>query len=329
MSTIKKVAKEAGVSTATVSRVLNGNYPVSKDAYEKVMAAVKKTGYKGNAIAKSLKMNKTFMIGLVVPDISNSYFMEIAKGIENIITSKGYTLMICSTEDDPEKEDKVLQTLHNKRVDAVILATCQSSGKSIKEFIDDGLKIIMIDSKIEGLDVSFVGEENFKNTVDLIEYCISKGHRSLGIIKGVHAMETARTRMAAFAATLSKHGLPLKDDYVIEGGYHAEIAFEAVGKLLQKDYPSLLFASNNKMAEGAMRAIFEAGLKIPDDISLVAYGDISTPHLIKPSLTVIEQNPLAFGIKTGELLLELLNKDFISVIKHEVKFKEGQSVKSL
>ncbi len=115
MSTIKEVAIEANVSTATVSRVINGNYPVSKEAYEKVMDAIEKVGYRPNAVAKSLKMNKTFMIGLVVPDISNPYFMEIARGVEDRITKYGYTLTLCSTDEDSDKEIRQLKALNEKK----------------------------------------------------------------------------------------------------------------------------------------------------------------------------------------------------------------------
>lgn len=332
MSTIKKVAKEAGVSTATVSRVLNGNYPVSKDAYEKVMSAVKKTGYKGNAIAKSLKMNRTFMVGLVVPDISNTYFMEIAKGIEEVISSHGYTLTICSTDEIKDKEKKVLELLNNKRLDAVVLAPCHQDKDTIQEFIDDGLKLIIIDSKISGLNVNYIGEDNYNNTRKLLEFAINRGHKDIAIVNGDIQMGTAIERFKAFKDVMKDNDLEVKDSYVLDGGYHSQMAFEKVSELLNSEdkNPSLIYAANNKMAEGVLRAIKSKNLRIPEDVSLVSYGDISLPELVEPSLTVIKQEPKKIGLETGDTLVEMLvNKsEKMNEKIIELDLKQGNSVKS-
>lgn len=330
MSTIKKVAKEAGVSTATVSRVLNGNYPVSKDAYDKVMEAVKKTGYKGNAIAKSLKMNRTFMIGLVVPDISNGYFMEIAKGIEEIISVHGYTLTICSTDEVKEKEAKTLELLNNKRLDAVVLAPCHQDKEMIQAFIDDGLKLIIIDSKISGLAVNYIGEDNYHNTRKLLEFAITKGHKNIAIVNGAIHMGTAIERYKAFQDVMKAHQIETNEKYILEGGYYSQMAYEKVLELLESDVenPTLIYAANNKMAEGVLRAVKSKGLHIPEDISLVSYGDISLPELVEPSLTVIQQNPKIIGLETGQTLVDMLVNKSKEVDEKIIALdlKEGGSV---
>lgn len=329
MSTIKKVAKEAGVSTATVSRVLNGNYPVSKEAYERVMAAVKATGYKGNAIAKSLKMNKTFMIGLVVPDLSNIYFMEIAKGIEEKLSQYGYTLTICSTDEDTEKEMKVLNALNNRKVDAIVLATCQQDGKHIQSIMEDGTPVVLIDSKIQGVTTDFVGEDNFGNSKRLVDYLIEKGHTNIGIIKGKMTMGTAKERYEGFIAAMKQHDLEIKHE--LEGDYSFQSAYDlVVGHYKHKSHlPTAIYTTNNKMAEGTLQALHTLGYQVPEDVSMISYGNISLPGLIEPQLTVIDQRPKMIGLKTGDLLIRKLEEK-VKRLEHEIvalEIKIGTSIK--
>lgn len=309
MSTIKEVAKAAEVSTATVSRVLNGNYPVSKEAYEKVMDAIEAVGYRPNAIAKSLKMNKTYMIGLVVPDISNPYFMEIARGVETMISNYGYTLTFCSTDEDPDKEVRLLKALNEKRVDCVILASSLKDEKPLKDLMKQGLRILMVDTILPDLNVDFVVEDNEKASYQLVDYAIQLGHSKIGIVNGIMDISTAKERFDGYRRALAEHDLPYNESYSVDGGYYRDIAYESVRKMLQQnlhDLPTLIYATNNQMTEGAMIAIREMGLKIPDDISIVSFGDITLPQLVEPRLTVIMQNSRAIGEKAGEILMKRL-----------------------
>ncbi len=336
MSTIKDVSSKAGVSTATVSRVLNGNYPVSKEAYEKVMDAIEAVGYRPNAIAKSLKMNKTFMIGLVVPDISNPYFMEIARGVENIISPLGYTLTFCSSDEDPEKEIRLLKALNEKRVDYVILASSLKDEKPLKDLMKQGLKIIMVDTFLPNLNVDFVVEDNEKASYQLMDYALKLGHRKVGIVNGILDISTARERYEGFKRALKDHKIELKENYIVNGGYYRDIAYPSVKAMLEKnqdDLPTLLYATNNQMTEGAMIAIKELGLSIPEDISIVSFGEIVLSELVEPKLTVILQNSRTIGEKAGEILIKRMDDpDYqeacgVSVIPSEFVVRE--SVKKL
>lgn len=314
MSTIKEVAKKAEVSTATVSRVINGNYPVSKEAYEKVMSAIEEVGYRPNAIAKSLKMNKTFMIGLVVPDISNPYFMEIARGVEKVISTYGYTLTFCSTDEDPVKEIKVLRALNEKRVDFVVLASSLTNEKPLKELMKQGLKLIMVDTILPNLNVDFVVEDNEHASYELMDYAIKLGHKKIGIVNGIRGISTAEARFDGYKRALKVHGLAYKSEFSVEGGYYRDIAYKGVLKMLienKDNLPTLIYATNNQMTEGSMMAIQELGYSIPEDISLVSFGDITLPQLVKPKLTVIIQDSRAIGEQAGKLLMERMeNSDF-------------------
>lgn len=320
MATIKDVSLKAQVSTATVSRVLNGNYPVSKEAYKKVMDAIEATGYRPNALAKSLKMNKTYMIGFVVPDISNPYFMEIARGIEQVVSNYGYTLTFCSTDEDPNKEIKLLKALNARQVDFVILASSLKDEKPLVELMKQGLKIIMADTYLPNLDVDFVLEDNERLSYQLVDYGIQLGHTKIGIVNGIMNISTARERYDGYLRALSDHHILIEERFSVNGGYYRDIAYQNVKEMIQKnihDLPTLLYATNNQMTEGAMIAIKEAGLRIPEDISIVTFGDITLPQLVEPKITAIIQNSRAIGEKVGEILMRRLeNPTYKS--KHKV-----------
>ncbi|MDA3847559.1 MAG: LacI family DNA-binding transcriptional regulator [Vallitaleaceae bacterium] len=309
MATIKQVAALANVSTATVSRVLNGNYPVSKEAFDHVMDAVEQLGYRTNQIAKSLKMNKTFMIGLVVPDISNPYFMEIARGIEQVVSRYGYSLIFCSTDEEPEKELRLLRLLNEKRVDFVVLASSLKEADLLQQLIDQGLNIIVVDTYLPNLKVDFVVEDNENLSYKIVDYAISQGHTKIGIVNGIMDISTAKERNSGYLKALEDHQISFEERYSVNGGYYRDIAYQNVKQMIQRnrhDLPTMIYATNNQMTEGAMIAIREAGLRIPEDISIISYGDITLPQLVEPRITAIQQNSRVMGEKAGEILINRL-----------------------
>lgn len=325
MATIKQVASLANVSTATVSRVLNGNYPVSEDAYNKVMAATKELGYRPNLIAKSLKMNKTFMVGFVAPDISNPYFMEIARGIEQVVSQYGYTITFCSTDEEPEKEIRLLRALNEKRVDFVILASSLKDEKPLQELMNQGLNIIMVDTILPNLDIDFIVEDNEHLSYQIVNYGIRQGHHKIGIVNGILDISTARDRFNGYLKALKDNDIVYDEDFCVDGGYYRDIAYQNVKHMLQKnshDRPTLLYATNNQMTEGAMIAIKELGLNIPDDISILSFGEITLPQLVEPRLTVIKQNSRDIGVKAGEIIIHRMEN------KHEDKMSETYVIQS-
>jgi len=311
MATIKEVAIKANVSTATVSRVLNDNYPTSQEARDRVHAAIKELGYRPNAVARSLKMNKTFMIGLVVPDISNIYFMEIARGVESVISQLGYTLIFCSTDENPEKEYRLLRALNEKRVDYVILASSMQESTRLNQLMDEGLNIIMVDTILSGTKANCIVEENFDASYRLILHAIENGHKKFGIVNGILNVSTALERYEGYKKALHEHGIEEHLEYTLEGGYNRAQAYERTLQMLRthKDnLPTLMYATNNEMTEGAMIAIKEVGLKIPEDISIVSFGDITVPKLVVPRITCVVQDARAIGEKAGEVLIRSLDE---------------------
>ncbi|MDI6600641.1 MAG: LacI family DNA-binding transcriptional regulator [Thermoanaerobacteraceae bacterium] len=332
--TIKEVAKKANVSIATVSRVLNNNYPVSEDVRLKVLEAISELNYQPNGVARSLKSKRTHMIGIVVADITNPYFMQIAKGVESVVSSKGYNLIFCSTNENPTKELKLLRLLNEKRVDAIVLATCDKDGSYIKQLIEHGTPVIMVDRKIHGLNADTIVEDNFNAAYNITNYLINKGHKKISVVNGLLSISTGKERFEGFKKALEDNGILLIEKYVLKGNFNREDAYNAVKNMIKEqreDLPTAIFAANNLMAEGAMIAIYEQGLRIPEDISIVSFGDLSVPQLIKPKLTLISQNAYVIGQKAGEIALEKINgeKDNYREYVMVPDLRVGESVKQV
>lgn len=335
MITIKDVAQKAGVSTATVSRVLNQNYPVSKEVEEKVMEVVKDLNYRPNAIARSLKNKKTFIIGMVVRDISNPFFMDFARGVENIISPMGYSLIFCSTDGDAQKELQLLRGLRERQVDFVLLATSCQEAEELNGLIDQGLNIIMFDTKLPGFQGDTVVEDNFHASYKIVEYALQKGHQKIGIVNGPLWISTAKERYDGAVAAMAEKQIPITEQYIVEGAFDREISREAVRRMLQRNrqnLPTLIFGTNNNMTEGAMIGIKEQGLKIPEDISIISFGDLTVPLLTEPRITMISQNAFGMGQRAGEVLIQNIleeSKKEYQLITIESEIIIRNSVKTL
>lgn len=332
MATIKDVAREAGVSTATVSRVLNGNYPVSQDAKDKVENAIKALNYHPNAVARSLKQNKTYLIGVLVPDIANPYFMDLARGIESVISKEGYNLVFGSTDEDASKEMNLLRVLNEKRVDAVVVATRQENPDKINELINQGLNILMVDTYIKDVQCDYVVEDDYNAAYRLVKHLINHGHTQIAIVNGLLSVSTSQLRLQAYKDALQEHGIPINDKFLLRGDYNRECSYQSMKQLLREDVlPTAIFSTNNIMTESIMLAAKEAGLNIPEDISLVSFGNITLPGLIEPKLTYIKQNSFAIGVRAGSMILDKLDHSFHESKEHiiHLDIQFGDSVKEL
>ena len=331
-STIKDVAKLAGVSTATVSRVLNGNYPVSEDVRRRVVTVVEHLQYRPNQVARSLKRNRTNLIGLVVADIANPFFMHVCKGLEATISAKDYNLIVCSTNESPQKEADIVDMLIEKKVDAIAISVCSLESSVIKSILTSRIKVALIDRKVKLNDVAVdcITSDNFNGAVVLTEYLIQKGHRDIGIMNGILSTSTAVDRYDGFKQAMHRHGLTIQKDFVLCGKYSKEAAYTEAVKLLHSDaLPSALFCGNNVMAEGVMRAFKDNHIRIPEDVSLVCFGMLGNQELIVPQITCIDQSPFLMGQKAGEMLLSRL-ENVSNVVHSEIivenAFIEGNSV---
>jgi LacI family transcriptional regulator len=261
--------------------------------------------------------------------------MQIAKGVESIVISKGYNLVFCSTNENSLREIELLKLLNEKRVDAIILATCQKDGSYIKRLIGQGLPVILVDRKIPGCEnVDTIIGDDFSASYNIVNYLISRGHKKISILNGLLNISTGEERFKGFKKALEDNGIPIIEKYILKGNFQRDDAYREVKNMimeLKSDLPTAIFAANNFMAEGAMIAIYEQGLSIPENISLVSFGNLTVPQLVKPRLTVISQNPYVIGQESGKLVLERINgkRDNYRKFVIPLKMQEGDSVNNI
>lgn len=332
--TIKEVAERAKVSTATVSRVLNNNYPVSDEVRNEVLKVISELNYQPNGIARSLKINKTNLIGIIVADISNPFFMGVGKGIESVVSKEGYNLIFCSTDESPEKEVRLLNMIAEKKVDGIVISPSTTNSSIIKNIMGYGIKVVLVDRKVNDINVDYIATDDFNGSFLLTESLIKKGHKDIAIINGNLDVSTAKERFDGYKAAMERYGLKIDKDFVLSGNYSTDIAFIETMKLIKKGkLPTALLSTNNSMAEGVMKAFKSEKIRIPEDISLASFGDITNQEFIEPKITCIKQKPFLMGQKAGELILDKLNdkskEDNFKGVVLINEFCEGNSIKSL
>jgi LacI family transcriptional regulator len=311
--TIKDIARESGISIATVSRVLNNSGYASEEVKEKVLAAAKKLNYQPNAIARSLKKHKTNTIGVIIPDISNSYFMKISKGIEDTVYKSGYTLLFGSGDENPEKELKMLQVLLEQRVDAIVLATSGVSNDMIKIIRNTTVPVILVDRTIGDISAEFdcIVEDNVEGAYLLTNYLIEKGYKEIGVVNGTLDVSTGEERYRGYQRALADNHLTENTAMVFNGHFTEEDGVQAVDYFLNlQQKPQAILSFNNAMTFGVILRLAQKGYKVPDDFVIASYGEVEAAQLLPDSrIITIEQSPYEMGKCAGEILLDRLERD--------------------
>lgn len=329
-ATIKQVAAAAGVSTATVSRVLNDSDYVSDEIKERVMAAVNQLNYRPSAIARSLKQDRTYMIGVIVPDISNPYFMGISRGIEDIVGKEGFQLIFCSSDENPDKERRLLKLMQEKRVDAVVLATSGSNDPAIKQLADSKMPMVLVDRKLDlpeaGLTLDLVAEDNTEGASRLTRKLLEDGHTVIGVVNGPTRSSTGRERLDGVRKAMKEYGLN-EEPMVYNGDFSTEDGIRAVRHFLTTERrPTAVISLNNRMSLGVLLEIVRSGLKIPVEMAVASFGEVEAGPLLKESgLYYMKQHPYDMGVKAGEILLRRIRDEVplsepeIAIYSNEVK----------
>lgn len=303
-NTIKDIARHAGVSIATVSRVINGNYPVSSEVKEKVFKAIKELDYRPNAIARSLKMVSTHTIGLLVPDIANPFFMNIAKALESVIGKYKYNIIVCSTEEDEQRESEYISLLEEKRVDAILLSSSSKTNIIRDKLMMLDIPIVLIDRKISGLEVTTITDDNTLGAYMLIRHLIDIGHKDIAIIDGPNSVSTGSDRLNGYLQAHEACGLKVITELIYSGSYTTEYGYEIATNLFNRGMTATaIFAANNLIAKGVLYAASDTKKSIPEDFSLVCFGDYEFTRLYNPSITCIIQKPEEIGKMAGEIIL--------------------------
>lgn len=332
-TTIKDVASYAGLSITTVSRYINNNYPVSASARKKIEEAIRTLGYKPNLAARSLKSNNSGMIGLVVADIANRFFMKIAKGLEEVVSEQGYQTIFASSDGEAEKERGILTMFEERRVDALIIASSDTEPGYLNVFAQDGTPVVAIDRWMEGLRADAVLEDNWNAAYQLMNYLLDRGHKDIAFQNVNMRLTTGRERFEGAMQAMREHNLEPSAQWISPGGFTREDSVAWARKIFsgRKKHPTAVFCANNMMTEGTLIVLKDMGLAVPEDVSLVSFGEVTMRELIEPSIVSVRQNPYELGNVAGRIILRRLQGDSSPYRqeRYPVEIVEGESVKDL
>ena len=311
-TTMKRIAGELGVSITTVSKVLNNRADISEATRSRVLAKVEELGYKRNAVARSLSLRRSHTLGIVIPDLMHSFFVEIIAGIEPVASTRGYGLLLCSSSENPEKEQSELEMLRSRQVDGIVLASAHGSGITglLQQLTKQGTTLVMIDRDDHPsvkchrvlTDDERVGHLATDHLLDL-------GRRAIAHIGGP-AIAHAKRREKGWRDALRARGIKPADEWIVRGGFMESEGYQAMKRLLEvRPKVDAVFAANDPSAIGAMKAIWEAGLRVPDDIAVVGVGDIALGDLLRVPLTTVGWSRTDQGRHAAELMLNSLDED--------------------
>jgi LacI family transcriptional regulator len=309
MVTIKDIAKSVGVSTATVSHVINETRFVSEPLKKKVHAVIEELGYQPNRIARSLVMQKTHSIGVIISDILNPFYTALVRGLEDATSPLGYNVVLCNTDEDTDKEIDYLKVLLEKRVDGIALATCfQDDEHPLLNKLNQ-IPVVTIVRKMNCLKSDAVFADNISGAYEAIEHLVSLGHKRISVISGPSGISSGRERLEGAHKAFAKHGIIPNEAWMRTGDFKRESGYVLAKSILNlKDRPTALFVSNNQMTLGALQAFRELRVKIPKDMSIVGLDDTDWSILLDPPLTVIYQSPYDMGNNAGKMLLQRILK---------------------
>jgi LacI family transcriptional regulator len=310
---MKDIARDLGVSVVTVSKVLRNHSDIGAATRKRVLQRMKEVNYQPNPAARTLVTGRTNLIGLIVPDLVHPFFAQVAKGISARLRAQDYSLIISSSEDDPAMEQREIDQMLARRVDALILASTQSSVESLRRMQEQGIPFVLLDRKIPGINANFVGIDDVNAGMIATHHLIEIGCKTIAHIGGSD-VSTALDRQTGYSIALSKKGMGLSPEYVVKYG-HGDDAGDATGynsmnQLLRLDpRPDGVFCCNDPIAMGALRAILDAGLQIPKDVAVVGCGNVHYDDLLRVPLTSIDQDSNGLGISAAKLALSILKRE--------------------
>jgi len=332
-ATIKDVAREANVAVATVSRVCNRNYPVSEDVRQRVLEAIAKLQYRPTEAARTLKAQHTSLVGVSVGDLSNMFFMQMVKGIEQQLTRHGYSILIAAHEEDPEKERRISEVFLEYKVACIVTTTCHVGSDYYKSIRKTGVPVIFVDRLIDNFAADTVVEDNDANSCELVTHLLEMGHRRIAVVNGDLSVHTSVSRYRGYLNALERFGIKPDPDYLVDGcrGSSYQNTKAMLMRLDRAKWPTAIFATNNKRVEGTLRALMELDARVPDDVSVVSYGDISLPWIFSLKLTHVDQNMVRIGQKTAELVLKKIKNPFGAAKEYIIdsQIVYGNSVRDL
>ncbi|MDQ6418526.1 LacI family DNA-binding transcriptional regulator [Paenibacillus sp. LHD-117] len=339
--TVYDIAREANVSVATVSRVLNNTAPVKKTTRDKINALIEKYQFQPNALARSLFKKETSMIGVILPDITNPFFPEVLAGLEQELRSKGYTIFLCDTvsvnadyEEQYVRESQYLNLLLEKQVDGLVMIggrinLAKPDKRLIQEVaeVSKRLPLLLINGQLPGQKLNRIFVDEKAGAILATEHLIGLGHRDIAFVGGYRKMSNTLQRVQGFASTMEKHGLPVRPEWLLDGGFSVEKGKAFMRALLAAPKrPTAVFCANDLVAIGVMKEAYKAGLRVPEDLSIIGFDDIPFASHSIPELTTISLKCYDVGKGAAELLHGLISKARVrrnTVVEPELIVRES------
>ena len=328
--TIKDVAKKAGVSISTVSRVINDSKPVTDEIKQKVLDVIAETGYVPNPLARSLVTKKSRLIGVIVPEVSDSFVSEILNGIEEIAKMYDYDILLSNTYSDKEQELKSINLLRAKQVEGIVMMSWLVNEEQINFINKSQLPAVYISKTARGFDVYSVSISNTKATYDMTKYLIEKGHKKIAYI--MTSRETTvmeKERYIGYENAMNEANLKIYDELVKSGDTEFEGGYKCMKEILDSNnIPDAVFVTGDESAIGAINAIFDAGYKVPEDISVAGFNDVKLASIYRPKLTTVHQPLYDMGAVAIRMVIKMINGDNLEEKKVELPYKivERESV---
>ncbi len=305
MVTILDVAKLAGVSPITVSRVVNDSPGVNPKTRDRVTRAIAELHYIPNAMAKSLRSKKTHILALVLTDVTNPFWTTVARGVEDTAAQNGFHVILCNTDEHPDKESNYVGVLLQRRVDGIILAPSSGDRRRLLPLKRQKIPCVLIDRKVEGFKADIVRSASKDGACRLTEHLLRLGHRRIAMISGPAHISTAEDRYEGYREALRNHGIEVDAALIKQGTFKSDSSSLFVEELLAvTPPPTAIFATNNLMGIGVLQALRERGVRVPEDMALVCFDDIPQASAIYPFLTVCAQDPYRMGVLSAELLID-------------------------
>ncbi|SFM28579.1 LacI family DNA-binding transcriptional regulator [Salibacterium qingdaonense] len=301
--TIKDVAEHAGVSVGTASKVMNDKGYVSKASHDAVMKATMELGYSVNANARSLKTSKSNKIAVLTSDISNPYLMSIAKEVEEMIRSLDSHMVLLSHNDNPETERSSLNIIIEQQVDALVIIPTGQNGDLIEKIKNTNTPVIAIDREVDEVETDLIVDDNFFGSYESIKYLHSLGHENIGVIYGHEKNSIGRDRLYGAMEAIKDGNINDDPSFLHEADFREDLAYRAAIELLMQPVPpTAIYCCNNTMTKGVLKALKDQEIRVPEDISLIAFGDNEQWELMEPALTLMTQPMKRIGIEASILL---------------------------
>jgi LacI family transcriptional regulator len=326
--TIYDVAREANVSMATVSRVVNGNPNVKPSTRKKVLEAIERLGYRPNAVARGLASKKTTTVGVIIPDISSIFFAELARGIEDIATMYKYNIILSNSDQNKDKELHLLNTMLGKQVDGILFMGGYISEEHVTEFKKSPVPIVLAATIEENNIIPSVNIDYEQAAYDAVAFLIEKGHKRIAYVTGPADDPINNKKLAGYRRALEQHGLTYDESLVIEGDYSYDSGIEAYEKIAELDeQPTAVFVGTDEMALGVIHSAQDHGVNIPEQLEVVGFDNTRLATMVRPRLTTVVQPMYDIGAVAMRLLTKYMNKEHVEnhivVLPHRIEYRQS------